>query len=73
MAGHSSLRLDPALQKYYELNKNRWRYFRWTPRTAFISFMYAGFVPFVTGYVFYKTDGKYDMRGKLRGDTISEW
>jgi hypothetical protein len=39
-----------------ELNKNRWRYFRWTPRTAFISFMYAGFVPLVTGYLFWKTD-----------------
>lgn len=70
--------------------------------------MYAGVVPLITGYVFYRTDvscplviqhpvlvlwkagivlvrawvlisviffeqGKYDMRGKLRGDTISEW
>ena len=41
---------------FAELNKNRWRYFRWTPRTAFISFMYAGFVPLVTGYLFWKTD-----------------
>ncbi|EXJ66379.1 uncharacterized protein A1O5_10531, partial [Cladophialophora psammophila CBS 110553] len=56
-----------------ELNKERWRYFRWTPRTAFISFMYAIFVPSVVGYAFAKTDGKWDMRAKLRGDTISEF
>lgn len=39
-----------------ELNKERWRYFRWTPRTAWISFMYAVFVPSVVGYAFAKTD-----------------
>ncbi|EXJ83551.1 hypothetical protein A1O1_07174, partial [Capronia coronata CBS 617.96] len=56
-----------------ELNKERWRYFRWTPRTAWISFMYAIAVPSALGYVFAKADGKYVLRGKLRGDTISEF
>ncbi|KAJ9616587.1 hypothetical protein H2200_000306 [Cladophialophora chaetospira] len=73
MAGPTPLRHDPALEKMYQLNANRWRYFRWTPRTAFISFMYAVFVPGVVGYAFAKTDGKWDMRAKLRGDTISEF
>jgi hypothetical protein len=86
--------------------KNRWKFFRWTPRVARIGFMYAIFTPAVMAYVFYKTDvclfslpqnipserldfegktlkandvsfcfsqGKYYMRGKLRGDTIKEW
>lgn len=48
--------LDPAFEKYLLMNKNRWKYFRWTPRTAFITFMYAGFIPFCMGYVFWKTD-----------------
>ncbi|OQV05917.1 hypothetical protein CLAIMM_10572 isoform 2 [Cladophialophora immunda] len=56
MAGPTPLRHDPALEKYNQLNKERWRYFRWTPRTAFISFMYAIFVPSVVGYAFAKTD-----------------
>ncbi|KIX94789.1 uncharacterized protein Z520_09479 [Fonsecaea multimorphosa CBS 102226] len=73
MAGPTPLRHDPALEKYNQLNKERWRYFRWTPRTAFISFMYAIFVPSVVGYTFAKTDGKWDLRAKLRGDTISEF
>ncbi|KAL2417277.1 hypothetical protein ABEF91_005203 [Exophiala dermatitidis] len=73
MAGPTPLHLDPALEKYNQLNKERWRYFKWTPRTAWISFMYAVFVPTVVGYALAKTDGKFDMRGKLRGDTISEF
>jgi len=74
MAGPSkNLALDPALEKYYELNANRYKYFRWTPRTAWISFCYMALVPGILGYVAYKTDGKYDLRGKRRGDIISEW
>ncbi|KIV97330.1 hypothetical protein PV10_01092 [Exophiala mesophila] len=73
MAGPSPLRLDPAYEKYNTLNKDRYKYFKWTPRTAWISFMYAIVVPTAVGYLFAKTDGKYDMRGKLKGDTIREW
>jgi hypothetical protein len=36
--------------------KNRWKYFKWTPRVARIGFMYAIFTPAVMAYVFYKTD-----------------
>lgn len=38
------------------MTKNRWRYFKWTPRSAFITFMYVGFVPGVLLYAFGKTD-----------------
>ncbi|CAG7934834.1 unnamed protein product [Penicillium nalgiovense] len=55
MAGPSkSLILDPALQKYYELNANRYKYWRWTPRHAMLSFVYMGLIPGVLGYIAYK-------------------
>ncbi|RMD43025.1 hypothetical protein DV735_g2118, partial [Chaetothyriales sp. CBS 134920] len=73
MAGPSPLRLDPALQKYYDMNKSRWKYFRWTPKNAFVGFVYAIFVPTIFGYALYSTEGKWNFRGKLRGDTIREW
>ncbi|KAL1954084.1 hypothetical protein VTO42DRAFT_1772 [Malbranchea cinnamomea] len=73
MAGANNVRFDPALQKYYEANKYRYKYFRWTPRTAWITFVYAGLVPSILLYVGYKADGKYEFRGKRRGDIISEW
>ena len=55
-----ALRPDPALQRYYDMNKNRWKYFRWTPRAAWIGFMYAVFVPSVMGYAFWRTDVRLD-------------
>ncbi|KAJ5827951.1 uncharacterized protein N7525_006204 [Penicillium rubens] len=74
MAGPSkSLVLDPALQKYYELNANRYKYWRWTPRHAMISFVYMGLIPGVLGYVAYKYEGQFEFRGKRRGDSIAEW
>ncbi|OJD12068.1 hypothetical protein AJ78_07281 [Emergomyces pasteurianus Ep9510] len=73
MAGpNPNLILDPELQRYYDLNVNRYKYFRWTPRTAWISFCYMALVPGVLAYVGYKTDGKFEFRGKRRGDTIVE-
>ncbi|OSS48943.1 hypothetical protein B5807_07014 [Epicoccum nigrum] len=52
---------------------NRHKYFRWTRRTAFLATMYVVVVPATLGYFGYITDGKWDMRGKRRGDTISEF
>ncbi|KAJ4315996.1 hypothetical protein N0V94_005688 [Neodidymelliopsis sp. IMI 364377] len=52
---------------------NRHKYFRWTKRTAFINLMYVVVVPAALGIVGYNVDGKWDMRGKRRGDTISEF
>lgn len=38
------------------MQTNRVKYFRWTPRTARITFMYAVFVPAIFGVVAYQTD-----------------
>ncbi|EKG12293.1 hypothetical protein MPH_10598 [Macrophomina phaseolina MS6] len=80
MAGdHHILHEDPALVKYANLSPNRYKYFRWTPKTAWISFWVAVAVPSVVGIIAYRTDadtavqGKYEFRGKRRGDAIKEF
>ncbi|KAK3079575.1 hypothetical protein LTS18_004506, partial [Coniosporium uncinatum] len=67
------LAMDPALVKYANMNVNRMKYFRWTQKTAWITIAYVIAVPAMFGYMGYVTDGKWDMRGKRRGDTISEY
>ncbi|KAI0386224.1 NADH:ubiquinone oxidoreductase 6.6kD subunit [Hypomontagnella monticulosa] len=75
MAGlqHYRMALDPAIQKLGTMTTNRHKYFRWTPRSARITFMYAIFVPTLFGIVAYTTDGKYDLRAKRKGDMIREF
>ncbi|CAG8941689.1 unnamed protein product [Penicillium salamii] len=59
MAGPSkSLVLDPAYQKFYELNSNRYKYWRWTPRHASLAFVYMGVIPSIITYFAYK----YEVR-----------
>jgi hypothetical protein len=50
---------ESALQKTIEMSNNRFRYFRWTPRTARISFIYIAVIPGIIGYIGYKTDVSY--------------
>lgn len=38
------------------MNSNRYKYFRWTPRTARITFTWVVVVPALVGYAAYKTD-----------------
>jgi hypothetical protein len=81
------------------MTTNRHKYFRWTRRTAWISFAYVMLVPAMLGTAGYMTEvsgtslraerrdllhegdeqwltywqGKWEMRGKRRGDMISEF
>ncbi|KAL5388118.1 hypothetical protein DPSP01_003109 [Paraphaeosphaeria sporulosa] len=68
-----AIHMDPALVKWNQMTVNRHKYFRWTPRTAWITFAYVIVVPAMLGTAGYMTDGKWDMRGKRRGDLISEF
>ncbi|KAI9865502.1 MAG: hypothetical protein M1824_002241 [Vezdaea acicularis] len=70
-----ALAMDPALVKYQmpDMFVNRHQYFRWTPRTAYLTFAYVVAFPAFIGYLAYTTDAKWDMRGKRRGDTIAEF
>ncbi|KAL0931945.1 nadh:ubiquinone oxidoreductase subunit [Colletotrichum truncatum] len=75
MAGgveHHKLALDPALVKLGHMQSNRHIFFRWTPRTARISFIYIAVVPAIIGYIGYKSDGLFDLRAKRKGDLIYE-
>ncbi|KAI1082181.1 NADH:ubiquinone oxidoreductase 6.6kD subunit [Whalleya microplaca] len=75
MAGlkHYKMAMDPAILKLGTMITNRHKYFRWTPRTARISFMYLVVVPAALGYIGYQTDGKYDLRAKRKGDLAVEY
>ncbi|KAF2247135.1 hypothetical protein BU26DRAFT_520398 [Trematosphaeria pertusa] len=68
-----AIHMDPALIKWNNMTVNRHKYFRWTPRTAWISFAYVILVPGILGVAGYMTEGKWEMRGKRRGDMISEF
>ncbi|KAI0023137.1 NADH:ubiquinone oxidoreductase 6.6kD subunit [Xylariomycetidae sp. FL0641] len=70
---HYKMSLDPAIQKLGVMTNNRTKFFRWTPRTAGITMMYAVVVPAIVGYVAYQTDGKWDLRAKRKGDLVSEF
>ncbi|KAI2470611.1 NADH:ubiquinone oxidoreductase 6.6kD subunit [Annulohypoxylon bovei var. microspora] len=75
MAGaeHYRMALDPAIQKLATMSSNRHKYFRWTPRTARLTVVYAVIVPVILGTIAYNTDGKWDIRAKRKGDLVSEY
>ncbi|CAK7238822.1 MAG: hypothetical protein STHCBS139747_000242 [Sporothrix thermara] len=65
--------MDPAILKLNNMTLNRYKYFRWTPRTARITFMYVAVVPTLFGILAYSTEGKWNLRGKRRGDVLAEF
>ncbi|KAJ9132321.1 hypothetical protein NKR19_g9348 [Coniochaeta hoffmannii] len=69
---HYKMALDPAIIRVGNMNSNRYKYFRWTPRTARITFIWVVAVPAMVGYAAYKTDGLWDFRAKRRGDLLVE-
>lgn len=75
MAGlkHFKVAMDPAIVRLGNMTTSRYRYFRWTPRTALITFNYMILVPFLVGTVAWSTEGKYNFRAKRRGDLIVEF
>ncbi|KAK4214517.1 NADH:ubiquinone oxidoreductase [Rhypophila decipiens] len=70
---HFKVKFDPAFTKAYNVRNNRYRYFRWTPRTAFITTMFVVVVPSIFTAMAYSTDGKWDFRAKRRGDDMREY
>ncbi|KAL2124357.1 hypothetical protein VTJ04DRAFT_722 [Mycothermus thermophilus] len=74
MAGmqHYRVAMDPALVKLGNMTMNRYKYFRWTKRTARITFAYCVVVPTIIGALCYWNDGMWDLRAKRRGDVIRE-
>jgi len=48
--------IGPVLMSRSDMNANRYKYFRWTPRTAWITFVYVVAVPSVVVYIGFMTD-----------------
>ena len=42
-----------------DMSANRWKYFRWTPRTAWLTVAYVVVVPAFFGYIGFITDVSY--------------
>ncbi|KAI0455210.1 hypothetical protein F5B21DRAFT_503511 [Xylaria acuta] len=59
---HYRVAMDPAIQKLGNMTTNRHKYFRWTKRTARLTFTYAILVPFIAGVVAYQTDVREPSR-----------
>lgn len=50
------------------MQKNRHHYFRWTPRTARLTFIYVAVIPSIMGYIAYKTDVSFrDIKFRTTG------
>ncbi|EMR70242.1 putative nadh:ubiquinone oxidoreductase subunit protein [Eutypa lata UCREL1] len=75
MAGlqHYRMAMDPAIQKLGTMTSNRHKFFRWTPRTARITFVYTVVIPAIALFAGYQTDGKFDLRAKRKGDLVAEY
>ena len=56
-----------------DMSSNRWKYFRWTPRTAWISFVYMVAVPSVVGYVGYVTDVRLPLLQLVPCQGAGKW
>jgi hypothetical protein len=52
------------------MTSNRHKYFRWTPRTARITFVYAIVVPAIVGYFSYTTDVSEHLSSNLSPNQI---
>lgn len=55
------------------MQSNRHIFFRWTPRTARISFIYIAVVPAIIGYIGYKTDVSPTLSPELRLALSTVW
>ncbi|KAJ6256075.1 hypothetical protein Dda_9167 [Drechslerella dactyloides] len=64
---------DPALLKWDEMNRARPKYFRWTPHNAKFTFVMVVAIPAALVGLGYWSEGRYELRGKRRGDVIKEF
>lgn len=55
-AEESSVVVNTICLLLIDMTSNRYKYFRWTPRTARITLTYMVVVPAIVGYVAYKSD-----------------
>lgn len=73
MAEKPGIRIDPTIARIEFIKRARYQYFRWNARTSRITAIYLLVIPSIIGFISYNTDGKWDLRGKRRGDDIKEF
>jgi len=73
MAGNHHVEYDPAILKWAEMNNNRPKHFRFNNRTGKITVFYTCVIPAMLLGLAYWSEGRYEMRGKRRGDVIKEF
>lgn len=59
-----------TLTRWQDLYVNRHQYFRWTPRTAWLTFAYVVAVPSIFGYLAYTTDVSNYTSSRQPHDTL---
>ncbi|KAF3309711.1 hypothetical protein TWF173_010691 [Orbilia oligospora] len=71
MGGHVDY--DPALLKWNEMHRNRTKFFRLNSRAAKLTFWMVVAIPAATLGLSYWSEGRYELKGKRRGDIIKEF
>ncbi|CAP68618.1 uncharacterized protein PODANS_7_5900 [Podospora anserina S mat+] len=63
MAGlqHHKVAMDPAFVRLNNMQINRYKYFRWTPRTGFLTTLYVFVIPGIVGYIGWKWDVSFPL------------
>ncbi|KAK6539887.1 hypothetical protein TWF694_008724 [Orbilia ellipsospora] len=74
MAGdHHHVDYDPALLKWAEMHNNRPKHFRFNRPAARVAFWAVVAVPASILALGYWSEGRYELRGKRKGDVIKEF
>ncbi|KAG4301816.1 hypothetical protein PCANB_002077 [Pneumocystis canis] len=66
------LKVDPAIERYAEMRRSQYLYFKWTPKTVTKVFTLGVIIPLFISYIAFSTEGKWDFRGKGINDKLTE-
>ncbi|ORY84840.1 hypothetical protein BCR37DRAFT_377670 [Protomyces lactucae-debilis] len=67
-----TLKKDPAIERWVEMRHDLYRNFRWTSKSTRQVAMWGVAFPVALYYLAYATEGKWQLRGKTRGESITE-
>ncbi|KAG5440661.1 hypothetical protein PCK2_000249 [Pneumocystis canis] len=73
MLNHKNvLKIDPAIERYAEMRRSQYLYFKWTPRIVAKVLTFGIIIPLFINYIGFSTEGKWDFRGKGIYDSLTE-
>ncbi|KAH7930905.1 hypothetical protein BV22DRAFT_1190994 [Leucogyrophana mollusca] len=71
MAGHSFVKLDPAIERWNRMREDAYKHFRFTRRTTWVTLCGFVFVPGTIYYLAAQTHLKWSWAGKRKYQTLS--